>query len=91
MIVRWTPRAAFDLQRLYNFLADKNPEAANRARTMLARAPDRLKDFPRVGTRLEQIEDGEVRRLVVGDYEIRYEIIDQTVWVLRLWHGREDR
>jgi plasmid stabilization system protein ParE len=91
VIVRWTSRAAFDLQRLHNFLIDKSPQAANRARAMLSRAPDRLKEFPRVGMRLEQFEDREVRRLIVGDCEIRYEIAGETIWILQLWHGREDR
>jgi plasmid stabilization system protein ParE len=91
MNLRWTSRAAFDLERLYTFLVDKSPPAAERAKALLSRAPDRLLDFPRVGARLEQFEGREVRRLIVGDYEIRYEIIDQTIWVLQLWHGREDR
>ena len=91
MIVRWTSRANLDLRRLHDFLVDKSPAAAKRVAQMLARAPDRLKDFPRMGMRLETFADGEVRRLIVGDYEIRYEILGDTVWVLQLWHCREDR
>jgi plasmid stabilization system protein ParE len=91
LIVRWTPHALFDLERLHGFLVDKSPRAAANARHSLTRAPDRLKDFPRIGPRLEQFEGREVRRIVVGEYEIRYEIIDETVWILQLWHGREDR
>ena len=91
MNLHWTSRAGYDLQRLYNFLVDKNPEAAARAKAMLSRAPDRLVDFPRMGMKLEQFEEREVRRLIVGDYEVRYEIIGETIWVLQLWHGREDR
>jgi len=91
VIVRWTPRAAFDLQRLYNFLADKSPRAAANVRSMLSRAPDRLKDFPRLGVRLEEFEEAEVRRIIVGDYEIRYEIVGEMVRVLQLWHCNEDR
>ena len=91
MNIRWTPRAIFDLRRLHNFLADKSPRAAESVRHMLGHAPERLLDFPRMGPRLEQFEDREVRRIFVGDYEIRYEIVGQTIWVLQLWHGREDR
>ena len=36
-------------------------------------------------------EPREVRRLLVGRYEIRYEIQDSTVYILRLWHTREER
>jgi hypothetical protein len=44
-----------------------------------------------MGMRLEQFGDREVRRIIVADYEIRYEIIDETIWILQLWHGKEDR
>jgi hypothetical protein len=29
--------------------------------------------------------------LVVGQYELRYEIAEDTIFILRLWHTREDR
>ncbi|MBU2739541.1 hypothetical protein [Acidithiobacillus concretivorus] len=32
-----------------------------------------------------------IRRILVKEYEIRYEIQDLIVCVLRLWHTREDR
>jgi hypothetical protein len=31
------------------------------------------------------------RRLLIGQYELRYEIQDRTIFVLRLWHRREGR
>ncbi|MBR7513475.1 type II toxin-antitoxin system RelE/ParE family toxin, partial [Mycobacterium tuberculosis] len=36
-------------------------------------------------------EPREVRRILVGQYEMRYEIQGDTIYVLRLWHTREDR
>lgn len=33
----------------------------------------------------------EVRRIIVGNYELRYEIADATIFILRLWHCRENR
>lgn len=44
-----------------------------------------------MGMRLEQFTEGEVRRIIVGDYEMRYEIAGETIWILQIWHGREDR
>jgi hypothetical protein len=29
--------------------------------------------------------------LIVGQYELRYEIVDDMIYILRLWHTREDR
>lgn len=34
----------------------------------------------------------EVRYILVGDYEMRYEIsANEDIWILRLWHTREFR
>lgn len=41
--------------------------------------------------RLEGFDPREVRRLIVGDYELRYEINDDGIVVLRIFHGLEDR
>jgi len=56
-----------------------------------ARAPDRLLDYPRLGEKLEAYAPREVRRIIVGSYELRYEIADATIFILRLWHCRESR
>lgn len=92
MRVRWTAAARSDLVRLHGFLALVNRPAAARAVQSLRAAPARLlRDNPRLGPRLEEFAPREVRRLFVGDYEVRYEIREAGVIVLRLWHAREER
>ena len=46
---------------------------------------------PRIGEKLFEFEPREVRRILVGQYEMRYEIQNETIYVLRLWHTREER
>ena len=91
MTIRWTGRAASDLARLHDFLRPVAPEAAAKILVQLARAPDRLLEFPRLGEKLDAYEPREVRRIIVGDYELRYEIDAGTIIVLRVWHCREKR
>ena len=67
------------------------PDAAARVVQQLARAPDRLLDYPRIGEKLEAYEPREIRRIIVGNYEMRYEIADATIFILRLWQSRENR
>ncbi|KSB89654.1 plasmid stabilization protein [Caulobacter vibrioides] len=87
----WTGKAASDLARLHAFLAEVNPRAAARTARELVAAPKRLLTAPRLGERLEEFAPREVRRLIVGGYELRYEITESSVFVLRLWHTLEDR
>ncbi|MDO9436205.1 type II toxin-antitoxin system RelE/ParE family toxin [Hydrogenophaga sp.] len=91
MKLKWTGKALPDLSRLHEFLAPANRIAAARTVQSLAGAPVKLLANPRIGKRLEEFEPREVRRILVGHYELRYEIQASTIYVLRLWHTREDR
>lgn len=84
-------QGASDLTRLYEFLASVNPGVAVNAVQSLTRAASQLLMNPRIGEKLEQYEPREIRRVIVGHYEIRYEIREAVVYILRLWHTREDR
>ncbi len=91
MQLRWTSKALSDLTRLHEFLANVNKSAAARVVQALTAASQGLVANPRIGERLEQFEPREVRRILVGGYEVRYEIEAATIYILRLWHTREER
>ena len=91
MELKWTSKALSDLARLFEFLAPVNKPAAARAVQALTAAPMRLLEQPHIGQRLDEFAPREVRRILVGHYELRYEIDHTTIYVLRLWHTREDR
>lgn len=89
-----SPDAAVDLDRLRAFLADKNPDAAQRAAVSLIQAIQSLDTFPDRG-RPTGTED--VRELIVpfgsSAYVVRYAHLaaEGEVIILRIWHGREQR
>lgn len=91
MQLKWTRRALSDLTRLHQFLAPVNPQAAARTIVSLAAAPGQLRQHPQLGERLEEFAPRDVRRILVGHYELRYEIRADALYVLRLWHTREHR
>lgn len=87
----WTEKALNDIVRLHEFLAPLNPSAAAKLIQNLVATAGRLTRFPRLGERLDLYAPREVRRIFAGQYEIRYEISANTIFILRLWHGRERR
>ncbi|MEO5368779.1 MAG: type II toxin-antitoxin system RelE/ParE family toxin [Magnetococcus sp. DMHC-1] len=91
MDVKWTSKAHADLVRLYEFLAPANHRAAAHTVQSLTSAPSLLLKNPQIGERLKKFEPREVRRILVGQYEMRYEIQGSTIYMLRIWHTREDR
>lgn len=91
MKVAWTSKAVSDLTRLNDFLAPVNRRAAARVLQSLTAVAGRLPDQPRIGERLEQYDPREVRRVLVGKYEMRYEVRASNIFILRVWHSREER
>ena len=91
MELQWTRKALSDLVRPYDFLAQVNKQAAARIVQSLTAATVRFKEYPRIGEKLEEFEPREVRRILVNHYEMRYEIQESKIYVLRIWHTREER
>lgn len=91
MNLKWTSKALSDLARLHEFLASVNRRAASNTVRQLTAAPNQLLEQPRLGERLDEFDPREVRRIFVGHYEMRYEIQPDTLYILRIWHTRENR
>lgn len=89
--LRWAQSAYGDLRRLYDFLEPVNPGAAARAVRLIVNRIERIPAQPRLGERLPRFADREVRRVLAVKYEIRYELTDSDVVVLRIFHAREER
>lgn len=92
MNVRYSPEAVGDLRRLREFIEVKNPRAAKKAAATILKGISQLKEFPLLGTKVERAPNPEaIRNLVIGNYLARYLVHETEIYVLRIWHHREDR
>jgi len=91
MHLKWTSKALSDLAKLHAFLAPVNRSAAAKVVQTLTTAAERLLNHPRIGAKLDEFAPRQVHHIFVGDYEMRYEVHESTLYILRLWHTREDR
>jgi plasmid stabilization system protein ParE len=89
--MHWTDDALADVDRIFDFLVIKNEHAAERTVRTLLSAPNVLAENPFLGPVVEKFEKDNVRRLIVGAYEVRYRPAGQTVEILRVFHTKEDR
>lgn len=85
----FSARARDDLVRLREFIAKKNPQAAERVARVLLTALQRLIDHPHLGRPVEEILA--CRDLVAGAYVVRYRSAEERVEIIRIWHGKENR
>ena len=91
MRLKWSSAAQRDLVRLAEFLKPVNPRAASRVVGMLIATAKQLPDFPQLAPRVDAHEWREIRSLIVGDYNMHYEVTRETIFIVRVWHTREDR
>jgi len=91
MALKWTISAERDLVRLYAFLAPVNSTVATKVVKQLVAGAQQLLAYPQLGIPLDEFAPSDVRRVIVGDYEVRYEVVENMIYILRLWHAREDR
>lgn len=90
--LNWSPHAIRDVQRLYRFLAAKNPVATRNAITAIRRTVQRLARQPEIG-RPDNEEPG-LRELVIEFGAAGYVALyrydpGQAVIILSLRHQRE--
>ena len=89
MKLSFSESAVADLERLRDFIARDNPQAAERMSLRLRQAIGKLVLHPDIGRPVPELPD--VRELVAGNYVVRYLREEDTVFILRVWHGKEYR
>lgn len=76
---------------LFDFIAEENPAAARRVIQDLFDRVEGLAEHPLMGRRLSEAVDPSLRKLVVGNYIVVYQVneIRETVWVVAVRHHRQ--
>lgn len=90
--VIWLPAALHDLDQQFDFINEKNPDAASRAVRAILNAGISLSRSPERGTTLAGTKQRKIR-VFFGKYGyiLYYRIEKQQVYILRVHHGRENR
>lgn len=91
-IVHWSDNALAGLVRVHAFLAQSDPQAAQKALDAIEAATDVLEQFPHAGRPANDLEP-EHRELLVpfgaSGYAVFYEVGEGNVLILSLKHQRE--
>ena len=90
MRIWYTADAINDLERLRAFIEPKNPRVARRVAAELLDGIENLAIFPDMGLPVQRAPNPKlIRDLFVGNYTIRNQRNEQSIIVLRIWHGKE--
>ena len=80
---RWLLVASTDLEHLYDYISEDNPEAAAKEVQKVLDAVERLAEMPGLG-RPGRVPD--TRELVVSSYIVAYRVRSDRVEILRVLH-----
>lgn len=90
MNIQYSLEAIDDLVRLREFIAVRNPYAAKHVAGKLLSGIEKLKVFPEIGLPVQRSPQPEkIRDLFITNYTVRYLIGDDSIFILRVWHGKE--
>ena len=85
----YTGPAKADLDRIRDYLKERNPAAAKHLAALIRARIKLLKTQPHMGRPVD--ERPGVRELVVQVYVLVYRVLDDKIEILRVWHGAQDR
>lgn len=92
--IKYTPSAVDDMDEIFSYISKENAATAEIMLEKISNGIIRLAEFPNMGSILSDEEYTLVQRgyrfIVIQPYLIFYRIIDNTVIIHRILHGRRD-
>lgn len=82
-------RAKADLLAIRAYFDERNKAAGKKVAARIKQKLGLLRKNPRMGRSVE--ERPGVYELVVDEYVLPYVIVDDTIVILRVWHGKQNR
>ena len=89
-MVIWSQPAKADLRSIHDFIAHDSPHYAKKVVQDIREKTDILERLPKVGRKVAELDDEQVRELALYSYRIIYEIKDKGVFVLAVAHKRRN-
>ena len=85
---RFHPDAFVDLEEIRAYIADENPDAADRTMAEISESIRRLVPFPHQGHRRPDLTSRSLRFALVHEYLVAYAPDEKPLWVVAVIHGR---
>ena len=86
---RLTKQAEADLDALWDYIASKDPDAADRLVDAVLEGSRMHVRFPNIGQSRDELRPG-LRCFIASPYVVFYRPMEDTIEVLRILHGARD-
>lgn len=85
-MVRWSYTSKADLLQIYNYIAKDSIYYAKKVVNDIVDKSEYIDLFPNIGRNLEEIDEVNVREIIVYSYRMIYRIVDDGINILTIVH-----
>ena len=85
--IEWIERSLEDLNEIHDYIARDSKTYANLFIKKLYDAVQKLKEFPKMGRIVPEINILSVREIIFQNYRIVYRIINNNVEIITIFYG----
>jgi len=89
-VVIWTLPAKHDLKKIYDYIAEDSKYYALKVSQEFVVKSEALLDFPEMGRVVPEIEDPNIRELIIYSYRLIYEVSSSRVEILAIIHSKQN-
>ena len=89
-MVKWSKPAKLDLKQINDYIARDSIFYAQKVSSEIVEKSEKLNSFPEVGRIVPEIEDPNIRELLIYSYRLIYEVFSDKIEILALVHGKRN-
>ena len=85
--IEWSSIAQNDLNEIIDYIAQDSLEYALSFYEQVREKVENLTQFPKIGSKVPELDDSNIRELILRNYRIIYRILVEKVQIIRVIHG----
>jgi len=85
--IEWSSKAENDLNEIIDYIAQDSLEYALSFYEQVREKVENLIQFPRMGRIVPELDEPNIRELILRNYRIIYRILEKEIQIVRLFHG----
>ena len=89
-MVIWSIPAKEDLKKIHDYIACDSKYYATKVSQEFVEKSEQLIKFPKLGRIVPEIEDPNIRELIIYSYRLIYEVSPKGIEILAIIHGKRD-
>jgi len=85
--IEWSSLAQNDLNKIIDYIAQDSLEYALLFYEQVREKVENLTRFPKMGRKVPELDDPNIRELILRNYRLIYQILGAKIQIIRLIHG----